>query len=700
MDERPENNKRNKESRFLWYLYLGFTLCAFVILGRIAYIQCVFRDSDPYLKYYRTPNNRKKLDPVRGSIIASDGRLLAISTPMYQIYMDCTVRQAEFEKSKTREKAKEKEEEWRNKAAQLSKGLATIYGDRSADKWFKAIMNGRNNGSKYLKIGGPIDHETLQKVKKLPLFNEGPNKGGIITEQIDTRQYPYGSLARRVIGYVKDNSRSNGNNHIGLEGAFDYTLHGKGGYEWLKQTDGRKKILNKDSLVVEPQDGMDLRTTLNIDIQDIADNAIRKQIADIDNIEGGCVIVMDVKTGAIRAMVNLKRDSTTNRLGETYNMAIGRTGEPGSVFKTAILMSVMEDAKVKLSDELPTNHGRIKYFAPDVHITDYERQKGTDKMTVMHGFEISSNYVFRKLAIDHYGDNPKKLLDNLYMYKLGEAYDFDLQGFSAPTLPTSDVKKWSATDLGSMAIGYSVSETPLHIVTFYNAIANKGKMMKPYLVESIEKDGVIKEKRGPSVLNGSICSRATADSLTRGLMKITEEGTAARRLKGAKFKVAGKTGTARIAQEPKNAMRGNPYKNKKGQIQYQATFVGFFPAEQPKYTAIVVIYSKPSNEVFFGGTTPALTYRDIVDKIYALDYSYGDIIEAKGKMPDMSGESPKTAKNGKVPNLIGLGLTDAIYAIENDGYRCSYSGVGHVVSQSPTAGSKLSEGNIISIKLQ
>ena len=698
MDDSMNENKRNKESKFLWYLYLGFTLCACIILGRIVYIQNVFRDSDPYLKYYRTQNNKKRLDPVRGSIIASDGRLLAISTPMYQIYMDCTVRKDEFKNRK--KDGKEKEEEWRDKAARLSKGLAAIYTEKSADGWFAAIMDGRKKGSRYLKIGGPVDHELLQKIKGLPLFCEGPNRGGIIISRIDTRQYPYGSLARRVIGYVKDNSRSNGNNHIGLEGAFDYILHGKAGYEWLKQTDGRKKILNKDSLLVAPQDGMDIRTTLNIDIQDIADNALRTQIADNEKIEGGCVIIMDVKSGAIRAMVNLMRDSTTNRLGETYNMAIGRAGEPGSVFKTAILMSVMEDYNVRLSDQLPTDHGKIKFFDPDVHISDYERKNHTDKITVMHGSEISSNYVFRKLAIDHYGSRPKKLLDNLYLYKLGEAYDFDLKGFTSPSLPSPDSKYWSATDLGSIAIGYSVAETPLHIVTFYNAIANKGKMMKPYLVEDIEADGIVKEKRGPSVLNGSICSRATADSLTKGLMRITEEGTAARRLKNAKFKVAGKTGTARIAQEPKNAMRGNPYLNKKGQIQYQATFVGFFPAEQPKYTAIVVIYSKPSNEVFFGGTTPALAYRDIVDKIYSLDNSYGELLENRGKMPVMIGSKPNTSRDGKVPNVKGLGLMDAIYAIENDGYKCSYTGIGHVVSQSPAAGSKLASGGTISLKLE
>ena len=404
---------------------------------------------------------------------------------------------------------------------------------------------------------------------------------------------------------------------------------------------------------------------------------------------------MDVKTGAIRTMVNLMRDSLSGRLDETYNVAISMTREPGSVFKTAILMSLLEDNKVKLSDKIPGNNGIIPGFGQDSHM------KGISEISVLHGFEISSNYVFRKLAIDHYGNNPQKLLDNLYLYKLGEAYDFDLEGFREPYLPKPKTAGWSGTTLGSIAIGYNVEETPLHILTFYNAIANKGKMMKPYLVEDFEENGIVKEKRGPSILNGSICSRATADSLTKGLMKITEEGTAARRLGGAKLKVAGKTGTSKIAfEKDEKPNPRDPYQDRKGRRKYRGTFVGFFPAEQPKYSIICLIDSYPGNETFYGGTTPAMVVREVVDNIYAMDESYGQLLKSSGKMPDMSPEAPLTAKNGKVPNVKGLGLMDAIYAIENDGYRCSYSGVGHVVSQSPAAGSKLAEGGKVTIRLE
>lgn len=613
----------------LYSLYLLLLLASVVIFVRIIQIQVSYKPDPRIADLFKPKNKMQVLEPMRGSIIASDGRLLAMSTPMYQVYMDCAVLKDYYADKK------DKETEWRESADSLSQGLASIYGDRSAAEYYKLIISGREAGRRYVKIGTAIDHETLQKVSSLPLFKKGAYGGGFLYEKRDSRQYPYGTLARRTIGYVKDNRNSNGNNMIGLEGKFNYELHGKEGYEWMKVTDDKEMIHNYDSSYVKAEDGRDLRTTLDIDMQDIADHALRAQIEDNPKIEGGCAIIMDVKTGAIRAMVNLLRDSTSGKMNESYNMAIGRTGEPGSVFKSTTLMTLLDDGKVKLSDEIPTNHGAIKGFSPDNHIWDYERENHTDKISVLHGFEISSNYVFRKLAIDNYGDNPKKMIDRLYSYKLGEAYDFDLAGFKAPTLPDPQSKYWSATDLGSVAIGYSAAETPLHIITFYNAIANRGKMMKPYLVESIEENGNVKEKRGPSVLNASICSKATADTLAKALRNVVEEGTGKRRLSGAKCKIAGKTGTARIVLDPKYTKKShNPYEDEKGRKQYQATFVGFFPAEAPKYTAIVVIYSNLDREIFYGGTLPALAFREIVDNVYSLEPDNGEVLSQKGPSPD------------------------------------------------------------------
>ncbi|MGP1526237.1 MAG: peptidoglycan D,D-transpeptidase FtsI family protein [Candidatus Cryptobacteroides sp.] len=620
---KKESRKRDKIGMTLYILYLLFLFMAIVIVVRIAHIQLFYKPDNSLSKYLRPKSIKENIEPTRGAIIAHDGRLLAMSTPMYQIYMDCTVLKAKNNKSE--------ETKWRSKARELAKGLSQIYKDKSGAEYYKIIITGRERGSRYVKIGKPIDHEILQSIKRLPLFNEGQYKGGIIIQKNDTRQYPYGALARRTIGYVKDNNKSNGNNKIGLEGRFDYILHGKEGYKWMKIADNKAIIPNTDSAFVKAEDGKDLRTTLNIDIQDIADDALRANIADNPKIEGGCVIVMDVSTGAIRAMVNLLRDSTTNKLNESYNLAIGRVGEPGSVFKATTLMSLLEDGKVRLSDQIPTNHGDLKGFNRDQHIVDYERINKTDKMTVLHGFEISSNYIFRKLAIDNYGNRPKKMLDKLYLYKLGEAYDFDLAGFKSPTIPSPDSRNWSGTDLGSIAIGYSVTVTPLHTLTFYNAIANKGKMMKPYIVEDIEENGIVREKRGPSVLNGSICSKATADTLTRALKRVAEEGTGRRMLKGAICPIAGKTGTSRIVLDPKyTRISKNPYEDEKGRKQYQATFVGFYPADRPQYSVIVVIYSYLNREIFYGGTLPAMTFREIVDKTIALNPLNGEAIRKTG----------------------------------------------------------------------
>ena len=640
-----EKKKRDGITVVLWILYIIFWLVGFVIIGRIVWLKKVWHP-DPSIAAYIKPHDVKEvIDPGRGAIMARDGRLLAMSTPMYQIYMDCTVQKEAYQREKEKvskyneqalakgkplKELRDREAEWVDKAKALAVGLSEIYGG-TPKSWIDLITSNRAKGGKYVKIGGKIGHETLQKVKALPLFEEGQYKSGLIIKKFDTRQYPYGELARRTIGYVKTNTKEPVS--LGIEGKFNYELHGKEGYEWMKLTDKHKRIRNWDSTFVKAVDGRDVRTTLDVDIQDIADQALRRQIADNPKIEGGCVVVMDVKTGGIRAMVNLLRDSTSGKLHESINFAIGRAGEPGSVFKTTTLMSLLEDGKVTLETTIPTNHGDVKGFSRDDHIVDYERENKTNRISVLHGFEISSNYVFRRLAIDGYGKAPKQMMDKLYLYKLGEAYDFDLDGLATPSLPSPDSKSWSGTDLGSVAIGYSVAETPLHIVTFYNAIANKGRMMKPYLVESVEENGRVIKKYGESVLNGAICSPSTADTLTRALRRVTEEGTGKRRLSGAKCPIAGKTGTARIVLDPKKVKRRTAYEDFQGRKQYQATFVGFFPADAPKYSAIVVIYSKLDREIFYGGTTPAMTFREIVDKIYAIDPDGGQTLYSTGKVP-------------------------------------------------------------------
>ena len=692
--------ERDRIGMILYYLYAAFLILSVVLVGRIAYIQWFWKPDKTIEKYFRPASSKSVIDPERGAIIGCDGKLLAMSTPLYELYMDCTVRKDYFQDQGS--EGKKLEEEWQAKAKQFAKGLAVEMGADGENYW-KMIQKGRKDGNKYMRLGHPIDRETLLRIQKLPLMEEGQYRSGVIVVKKDSRQYPYGKLAVRTIGYVKDNSNSNGNNHIGLEGKYDYVLHGKEGEMWLRPTDNKERIQNYDSLYVKPEDGLDVRTTLDITIQDIVDRALRRQIEEDKSIEMGCAILMDVKTGAIRSMVNLVRDSTDWSLNETYNMAIGLSSEPGSVFKATTLMTALEDGVIKsLDDRIPTNNGIIPGYPQDDHVL------GMKDISILHGFEISSNYVFRYLAVKNYADNPKKFLDKLYLYKLGQAFDFDLDGLQVPEIPNPDSPMWSPTDLGSVAMGYAVKETPLHILTFYNAVANKGKMMKPYLVESIEKNGVVKTKKGPSVLNASIFSKATADTLLRAMKAVTQDGgTAARRLGGAKMQVAGKTGTSRqvlSGEEIKKYGMSSPYVTRDGSYHNLATFVGFFPADAPKYSAIICLKSFLIRGSVYGGVLPAAAMREIVDALYSLDPSWGETLEPKTTIPKMEVQTAMASfvdpKEPVVPDVKGLGLKDAMYMIENSGLKCIYSGTGHVTSQVPKAGQKVAPGTSVTIGLK
>lgn len=689
--------KRDRIGVILYCFYAIVLVAGFFIIGKMVCIQLFWKPDKDVARFFLPPSTKSVIEPDRGAIIGSDGKLLAMSTPMYQLYMDCTVLKSVFRGKNNPDSL---ERDWLSKAKAFSDGLAKEVGGSAGD-YYRMIVTGRKDGNRYMRLTADLDRGALLRLQKLPLMKEGRYKSGIIVNKRDSRQYPYGTLARRTIGYVKDNRNSNGNNHIGLEGKYDYALHGKEGEIWLRPTDNRERIQNYDSTYVKPEDGLNVRTTLNITLQDIVDKAMRKQMAANPKINEGCAVIMDVKTGAIRSMVNLTKDPKDSSLNEVYNMAIGFAAEPGSVFKATTLMTVIEDGFVKsLDDVIPMNNGVIPGYPQDTHI------RGNGEISVLRGFEISSNYVFRYLAVKNYNDNPKRFLDKLYMYKLGQAFDFDLKGLSEPYIPSPDSKQWSATDLGSTAIGYSVKETPLHILTFYNAIANKGRMMKPYLVESIEKNGAVKTKKGPSVLNASICSKATADTMLRAMRAVTSEGTA-KRLKGAKLTVAGKTGTSRQVlskEEIDKYGMSSPYVTKDGSYHNLATFVGFFPAENPKYSAIVCMKSDLIRGSLYGGVGPAAVMREVVDAIYVLDPEWGNTISSSAKVPQMKLDreihEQADTKNPVVPDVTGLGLKDAMFIIENSGLRCRYTGTGHVTSQTPSPGARATEGSAITLTLK
>ena len=711
-DRNINGREQHRTSRTLWFLYCLFLVLSLVLLGRIVYLQLIWDPNDEtiYLHHFQPRKYMHEIEPERGAIMDCNGKLLAFSTPMYNVNMDCTILKDDF--AKDEKEGKEKEAAWRAEAKKMAFGIAEVLQENGKDgNWYyNLIISNRDSrsasGRKNKPIARNIDHSTLLKLQELPLFCEGQFKSGMIIRKVDTRQYPYGELARRVIGDVKvDPKDPEANRFVGIEGQYDHILHGKKGIEWMKRTD-KGMIRNVDSTSTAVEHGRDIRTTIDIDIQDIADRALRAQIQENPEVQGGCIVVMEVETGAVKAMVNLSRNSR-NSMGEYFNSAIGRPAEPGSVFKTVSLLTLIEDGYVELETKIPSNHGIMKEYPKlrDEYIPRYESRNKTNEISIVDGFEISSNYVFRRLVKDYYGKDEKEFIDRLYEYKLApDAYKFDLteKGATPAYIPDPKGKGWSGTDLISVAIGYTVRQPALNIAMFYNAIANDGKMMKPYIVESIEYNGKTEKKFKPEILNGSICSKATADSVTRALKMVTLEGTASK-LKNAKCVVAGKTGTARIVlNKEERGGSSDPFINSNGQKKHQGTFVGFFPADNPKYTAIVTIWSGLTSQNFYGGAYPAAAFKEIVDAVWSLDTSWGEEHAQTGKVPQMKAGFIETEKGTglPVPDLKGMGLKDAIFAIENNGYKCSYEGIGHVVKQTPAAGTEYRKGQTISIVLK
>nr|MCR5003631.1 PASTA domain-containing protein [Bacteroidales bacterium] len=389
---------------------------------------------------------------------------------------------------------------------------------------------------------------------------------------------------------------------------------------------------------------------------------------------------------------------------------VGRAGDPGSVFKTITLTACMDDGYVNSVEEtVPTNHGRygIKGKLFDQHVYEHEKKDKTDEIKIIDGLKVSSNLVFHDLAVKYYKHQPEKFIEKLNSYHLLDRFAFDLDGLSKPTYNKPGTASWSGASIGTMAYGYSITLTPLHVLMFYNAIANHGKMMKPYLVEDIESHGTVKKNMGQSVLNSSVCSRSVADSVSRALRAVVKEGTGRLSLGKAKLPVAGKTGTARVV------LPNGKFFDEQGRFINQGTFVGFFPydtaGDNAKYSIIVTMYSELGHKSLYGASGPAGAIREIVDEIYGLQSEWskehGDttIVKHSG-MPDM-GKRPEmpqvdTTRFATIPDVRGLGLRDAIAIIENSGFRCSYSGVGHVKTVSPAPEHKCAKGATVTLTLR
>lgn len=592
-------------------VYVGFLLMAAVVVWRIVDLQFIHVPEDR--RSIKKSRTERVLYATRGSILSDDGRFLAFSIPEYRMGMDC---------------AQANDSVFAQGIDSLSICLARFYKDKSSSQYKKEIIarrkSGKEGGSRYLVLNRQLlSYQEMKEVGNFPILREGRNRGGRSEEKVDHRSYPYGRLGYRTLGYVKNLEDVP---TVGLEGSCDSILRGMNGIEPLRLTDNNQWITDTERKTILPVDGLDIQTTIDIDLQDIAHNALKSILQKTDELHAGTVIVMEVATGEIRAMVNLEKTGKGG-FDETYNYAIGRKGEPGSVFKAATLALLLEEGKVKLDDRMPAT---VEWVYGKTKFTDHYLDKYSD-ISIRRGLEISSNNVFRIQAAKHYGSNPDHFLNQLTgKLHITRDFPFELNGFAGANLKSTKSKSWNMVDLPQIAMGYTVEITPLHTLNYYNAIAGGGVMVRPHLVRNYQKNGVIvKEFDGGNPER--IMKKSTADSIASALRGVVchEGGTGYNVFKGCPVAVAGKTGTARIVFPGTGR-----YEDKYGNKMHQATFVGFFPYEKPEYSMIAVVYSEPTKRNYYGATWSGPVFREIAEQLYNYTPQWQEPLPQKGIMPD------------------------------------------------------------------
>lgn len=541
----------------------------------------------------------------RGNIYDCNGDLIATSRLVYDIHLDCQMI--------------ESPEEWKEKTLALAPKLAALLPERTAADWWEYLQYGRQYDNRYLKIAKDVSPEMRDSIARLPIFNMPSLKGGAIYTSCQQRSHPYDSLARRVIGYVRPGE----NGHIGIEGYYDYYLRGADGSKAIRSGLYKGERRHLVTGYTEPKNGADAIITLSMPLQALADSALRAGIGDDLDVASGCVVLMEVKTGAIKAMVNLSRGKMSyesSRLWERYNDAIAHSYEPGEVLQTMTLASVLRDGSLtSLNTKIPTRHGILPNMPQDVYLKDYERQFKTDSISVLDAFALSSRYAMAYVATEAYDKARDYYTEGLRNFCLPKETVIGIEGLREVDITNPNGYYWEDSTLPSMANGHGLTMVPLDILSFYNTIANKGCMVRPHLLEAIysKTDTLVVHRRYTEVLRKEVFSAPVADSLTRALLAVTESGTGTR-LRNARYTVAGKTGTARQIIHVHYDEEGrivDPYCDEQGRFQTAATYAGFFPADDPKYSIICVLYSVPCRKTYFGGTLPALIVKDIINGI-------------------------------------------------------------------------------------
>ncbi len=603
----------------------------------------------------------------RGSVFSDDGSLLATSMSQYEIRMDAfTIDGEVFEKN------------IRNLSVELSKMLGN-----STSHWETKIRKARNTKNRYLFIARKLGYTDYMKIKSFPIFNLGMYKGGFIAEQSTVRAHPLGKVAERTIGY--DDYRG----APGIEGAYRKYLTGKNGLRMKQKiAKGQWKPIN-DNNEKEPINGKDIVTTLDVNIQDIAHHSLLRQLEFYD-AEHGCVVVMETKTGEIKAISNLGR-SSAGKYYEKRNYAVYESHEPGSAFKVMAMVVALESGKIDTSTVVDTGTGRYRMYGR--YINDSHRG-GYGKISAARALEVSSNIGFARLIEENFGEKPEKFINALKNMNLGNKLGLPIKGEGSPEIPAPGDDKWSKNALPSIAYGYNLTLTPLQTLTFYNAIANNGEMVKPKFIKEIRSWNKHVESFDKVVINPSICSKETINKVQEILKNVVVRGTGSR-LYSEDFSMAGKTGTARTEYWVDDWETNR---------RYISSFTGYFPAENPKYSCIVVIHKPNTKTGFYGADVSGPVFKDIAQKIYTTNHTINEI---ENKTPDFESVKNDFEKYyaisnkelNSIPNVKGMAAMDAISLLENLGLKVNFSGNGKVVEQSLNEGEKLVKGATINIKL-
>ncbi|MEN8224954.1 MAG: penicillin-binding protein [Bacteroidota bacterium] len=691
----------------VYLVYLGIFLMALAIIGKAFYIQfsegkeLIAHAEKQELKFF-------SLEANRGNVYDETGNLLATSVPVFEIRMDVA---SEHISDKL----------FKDKIDSLSLSLSKLFGDRSKYQYKQGLTKARKNGNRYYLLKRKVTYSQLKKLRKLPILRRGKYQGGLIVIQKTRREMPFDELARRTIGYE---NKSQGL-FVGLEGAYNEVLEGVNGQQL------RRRISNGDWIPVygknelEPSDGQDIITTIDINIQDVAESALHQHLIHHQAYQG-CAILMEVSTGEIKAIANLRRNEKSGAYEESYNYAIAERIEPGSTFKLPTIVALMEDEKIQLSDTIDIGDGWTTYYG---HTMQDVKKIRDGKVTIRETFEKSSNVGISMITVEAYKEEPAAFINRLYSMSIHQPLGIEILGEASPLIRHPDsTRDWYGTSLPWMSIGYSLMLTPMQTLAFYNAIANNGVMVKPMMVKEIRQAGRVIKTFDTEIINKKICSQSTIDSARSLLEGVVIKGTATN-LKNNHYQIAGKTGTAQIADE------GRGYEKKI----YNASFVGYFPANNPKYSCIVVV-NDPAQGKYYGGSVAAPVFKEIADKVYATHLDiYQEVVEEEvpvKQIPRMmygshhdiswlceelnipvSPESeasewivnfreddgvrfaPRAIKEDVVPNVKGMNVRDAVFILEQQGLKTKIKGHGKVSRQSIPAGSRVNNGQEIVLNL-